>query len=166
MAGQIVNSIKFGSLLKSRWGAIIVANKGTSEVVGIGKVTRGYYFEDISEHGHRLKVDWYDKTLRKVDMPGWRKTLIPLDKATLNMILGASAQFAPIPNTLFTKTSFDLLAELLAQPRKETYLGKKDEYHKHVIDPFQSLFKAAIAKLSPRNSGMCRNREKCIFTNS
>ncbi len=144
-------------------GSIIVANKGTSEVVGIGKVTRAYYFEDVGEHGHRIKVDWYDNTPRKVDMPGWRKTLIPLDEATLNTILDASTLPAPNPEALFTTTSFDLLAELLAKPKKETYLGKKDEYQKHVIDPFQSLFNAAIAKLPDLISDRVET-EKGVFS--
>ncbi|MDZ7698527.1 MAG: AAA family ATPase [Deltaproteobacteria bacterium] len=126
-------------------GSIIVANKGTGEVVGIGKVTKGYYFIDVDEHGHRLDVDWYDTTSRKVNMPGWKKTLVPLDEATLKEITGKSP--VPDPEALFSSTSFELLGELVTAPKKETYLAKKDQFQKFVLDPFQNLFKTAVSKL-------------------
>jgi len=71
-------------------GDRIVANRGTSTVVGIGTVTGPYYRvldvlhddDDDNEFSHRLPVDWDDITPRTVDQPGWRRTLIKLDYET------------------------------------------------------------------------------------
>jgi len=59
-------------------GDRIVANRGTTDVLGIGTVVAGYFFLDDTEHGHRLKVRWDDTRPRTVDEPGSRRTLIEL----------------------------------------------------------------------------------------
>ena len=61
-------------------GDRIIANKGTTEVLGIGTVTGPYYFVEDVRHGHRIPVEWEDFSSRKVNKPGWRRTLIELDK--------------------------------------------------------------------------------------
>jgi hypothetical protein len=68
-------------------GDRVVANKGTSEVLGIGTVTGTYYFVPDAEHGHRLPVRWDDSTPRKVQEGGWRKTLIEISREKFNSIL-------------------------------------------------------------------------------
>ena len=61
-------------------GDRIIANKGTNEVLGIGTVTGPYYFVEGIRHGHRIPVEWEDFAPRKINKPGWRKTLIELAK--------------------------------------------------------------------------------------
>lgn len=68
-------------------GDRIVANKGTSEVLGVGTVIGPYYFVPDTEHGHRLPVHWDDLKTRRVREGGWRKTLIEIDKAKFEAIL-------------------------------------------------------------------------------
>ena len=59
-------------------GDIVVANRGTKTVLGIGRVTGGYYHvENRSEYRHTVDVDWFDTTERTVDFGGgWRSTIM------------------------------------------------------------------------------------------
>jgi MoxR-like ATPase len=72
-------------------GSLIVANKGTTEVVGIGRVKGPYYFVPGEKYGHRLPVDWFDTKPRKVKKEGWKRTLVKLDKDEYEEILLAEA---------------------------------------------------------------------------
>lgn len=72
-----------------REGDRIIANKGTTEVLGIGTVTGSYYFVPDVEHGHRLPVRWDELTPRRVQEGGWRKTLIEIDRDKFEAILNA-----------------------------------------------------------------------------
>jgi hypothetical protein len=80
-------------LVNIRKGDRIVANRGTSEVLGIGTVDGPYYFVAGEEYGHRLPVEWEDVEPRKVDEPGWRRTLIKLSPAKFEHI--QSIGFSP-----------------------------------------------------------------------
>jgi len=70
-------------------GDRIVANRGTTEVLGIGTVSGGYYYVSGVRHGHRLPVEWEDITPRRVDEYGWRRTLVELDRAKFEAIQNA-----------------------------------------------------------------------------
>jgi MoxR-like ATPase len=70
-------------------GDRVVANRGTTEVLGIGTVTGPYEFVEGVPYGHRLPVRWDDAQPRSVNQGGWRKTLIELDEATFNEIAGS-----------------------------------------------------------------------------
>lgn len=58
----------------------IVANRGTTEVLGIGTVTGSYYFVPNVQHGHRLPVQWDDFTPRRVNESGWSRTLMEIGR--------------------------------------------------------------------------------------
>ncbi len=70
-------------------GDYIVANKGGSEVVGVGTVTGDYYFSPNVRHGHRLPVEWIDTRARRISKRGWSKTLIKLDQPTYEEVRSA-----------------------------------------------------------------------------
>lgn len=70
-----------------REGDQIIANRGMSEVVGIGTVTGPYTFIPGVVHGHRLPVHWTDLRPRKVQK-SWSKTLLPLSREEFQEILG------------------------------------------------------------------------------
>jgi len=70
-----------------REGDQIVANRGMSEVVGIGTVTGPYTFQTGIKHGHRLPVQWTDLQPRAVNQRSWSKTLIPLSREQFQEIL-------------------------------------------------------------------------------
>jgi hypothetical protein len=69
-----------------REGDRIVANRGTSEVLGIGTVTGPYYYVEGADFPHRLPVSWDDVTARRVNKPGWRKTVVRLKPDDLEEI--------------------------------------------------------------------------------
>ena len=73
----------------------VVANRGTAEVVGIGRVTGSYYFVPGEKYGHRLPVEWFDTKARNVTKEGWRKTLVKLKKEEYEEILAGSG---PLPH--------------------------------------------------------------------
>ena len=70
-------------------GDRIVANRGTTEVLGIGRVVGPYYFAKGQRHGHRLPVEWDDLTSRRIDEYGWRRTLVELDREKFESVCSA-----------------------------------------------------------------------------
>ncbi len=97
-------------------GAKLVANRGTTSVLGVGTVVGGYFFdESAADHRHRLLVKWDDVAERTVDRPGWRRTLIRLKPADLEEILGGASVPDPWqePETESNQLDFaGILAEL------------------------------------------------------
>ena len=70
-------------------GDRVVANRGTSEILGIGTVLGPYeYRHEEERHPHRLPVRWDDTMSWPVEMPGWRRTLIELGKAQFERLIG------------------------------------------------------------------------------
>ncbi len=86
-------------------GDRIIANKGTTEVLGIGTVTGSYYFVSGVEYGHRLPVEWDDVRPRQVEKAGWRRTLIELDRDDFEVILHAHSI---VPNDDCTQNNVTL----------------------------------------------------------
>lgn len=63
-------------------GDVIIANRGTTEILGVGDVVEGYTYDSRdAEHPHRLGVRWRDVAPIRVDMQGWRRTLLEVGKA-------------------------------------------------------------------------------------
>lgn len=70
-------------------GDRVVANDGFYRVLGIGTVTGPYRFVEGARHAHQLPVRWDDTRERKVEMKGWRATLIRLNQDTFKEIEAA-----------------------------------------------------------------------------
>jgi AAA+ superfamily predicted ATPase len=70
-------------------GDRIIANKGTNEVLGYGIVNGKYYFEEGVRYGHKIPVKWEDTSSRKINKPGWKRTLIELDKTEYEEIINS-----------------------------------------------------------------------------
>lgn len=64
-------------------GDVIVANRGTTEVLGTGRVVGPYYFMPGQRNSHRLPVLWRD-TPREAHEDEWRHTLLHLDQQSFN----------------------------------------------------------------------------------
>lgn len=73
-------------------GDVVVANLGTRVVLGLGRVSGPYRFEEGVRYGHRRPVEWYDLRPRQVDQPGWLRTLAPLSSEQFQQI-----NDAPLP---------------------------------------------------------------------
>ncbi len=74
-----------------RVGDRIVANRGTTEVMGVGTVTGPYYFAGGERHAHRLPVHWDDTTPKKVRFGHWRQTLLSIPQADFQEIVGPAS---------------------------------------------------------------------------
>jgi len=84
--GAVRQLWQFGKQIKQ--GDKIIANRGFTEVVGIGTVIGEYEYDDTLEYPHIIPVEWEDTNVREFDMKGWRSTVIEMDGATFNDILG------------------------------------------------------------------------------
>jgi len=71
-------------------GDRIVANRGRSEVLGIGTVTGPCFYVEGVRHRHRLPVRWDDLTPRQVDEGGWTRTLVELDRDKFDELTNAT----------------------------------------------------------------------------
>ena len=71
-------------------GDRIIANRGTTEVLGIGTVAGPYYFVEGVRHGHRIPVEWEDLAPKRINKPGWRRTLIELTQEEFDQIYSPS----------------------------------------------------------------------------
>src|SRR6185436_6408127 len=87
-----------------RPGDYVVANRGTTQVLGIGVVTGEYFFAKSGEHLHRLPVNWEDLTPRQVSEQGWRRTLIRLTADKFNKIRGLQVEGVTEPPATDSRT--------------------------------------------------------------
>jgi hypothetical protein len=70
------------SFKKIRNEDIVIANKGQSEIAGVGQVNGDYYFNrQASDFKHTLPVKWYSLERRKIKRQmHWLQTIIPLTR--------------------------------------------------------------------------------------
>jgi 5-methylcytosine-specific restriction protein B len=132
-------------------GDVIVANQGTTKVLGIGTVTGPYSFEEKEEFRHRVPVRWDDIQERTVDFGGWRRTLIQLTPKDMKIILDARPVPPPPPpheDSAFTDRAFELLGMLKREPKKTLYDTHKGEFHSEVESPFQGVMSDAADGLA------------------
>lgn len=148
-------------------GDRIVANKGTSEVVGIGTVTGPYYYQEGVRYPHRLPVEWDDPTRRRVDEGGWRRTVLKLDRQKFEAIQSApeiaiGGQPGPDEPAL-PKEAFELLAGLAKEPTREFYQERRELFDRYLEKPFQKLF-FEIASRLPEEVKHTLETEKGLFS--
>lgn len=67
------------SLAHAPAGTLLVAARGTAQVLGIGRVTGPYRFSPGESFPHRLDVDWFDPGERAVSQPTWTRALVRVD---------------------------------------------------------------------------------------
>ena len=103
-------------------GDHVVANNGTREAIGVGRVSGPYYYAKGTEHPHRLPVDWDDSFKpRPVNEGNWRRTLIKLNQDKFEKILGSPVPegAGPLPAKTPTPPAAPYTLEQLSN---ETYL--------------------------------------------
>jgi len=159
-------------------GDRIVANRGQSEVVGIGTVTGPYYYEaDAEKYKHRLPVEWNDTTPRNIQHLGfkWVPTLIGLSDQEFDAIAQAPkieqdspTQTPPVddtpmqvnPDCPFDLTTFDLLSKLHHTPKKAVYDDHKQAFKSHLEEPFQNLMQEVAAQLPDLITDLMETRSR------
>jgi 5-methylcytosine-specific restriction protein B len=122
----------------------VLANRGTQEVLGVGRVTGPYFFQPDTEYGHCLPVIWEDLQPRGVHKGGWRRTLIKLKRAEFEEI--TTSQVLEAPTEEIGPRSFDLLAALSQTSTAAFYQAHKDEFGRYVEGPIKVL----MARVSQR----------------
>lgn len=139
-------------------GDRVVANRGTSEVLGIGTAVGTYYFIPDVHHGHRIKVRWDDTRPRPVSQLGWRRTLVELDEPTFRAIAGK------LPTLIgpLTPETFALLEGLKATPTAEYYQAHKGEFAAIVEEPLRAILGATV-KLLPDQVLAAMETDKNLF---
>jgi len=151
-------------------GDLVVANKGKTRVLGIGRVTGPYQYVEGEQYPHRHTVDWFDTNSRQVNQPGWARSLIELDRKTYNRIHASTAIDAghdddgePDAARGLSARSFELLDGLTAEPTRDYYNHHRDEIQRHVEKPLQSLLLAAAEAL-PAEAREILETEKRLFS--
>lgn len=88
-----VFSPQFRDFLSIKKGDIIIANKGLSKIVGIGRVTGNYQYRPNMTSHHTYPVEWFDTTFKEIPGQGitWRKTVYRVSEELYNSI--TSGQF-------------------------------------------------------------------------
>ncbi len=67
--------------MKIKEGDVILANKGKSKILGLGRVVGPYKYRPEMKHPHTFPVDWYDTTEGAISkQEGWMITIIQLKK--------------------------------------------------------------------------------------
>ena len=56
-------------------GDLVLANRGQSEVLGVGQVSGDYYFESGEDYAHRVPVQWFEIEPFPVSQGGWNRTM-------------------------------------------------------------------------------------------
>lgn len=146
-------------------GDRIVANRGTSQVLGFGRVTGPYYFVPDVEHGHRLPVEWEDTRVRSVDQYGWRRTLVELNREHFEDLLASPAFGGPETDSpaAFSARTFELLALMHDDPTAERYEAIRDDVDQHIVLPFKRVF-LAVAERLPDAMRDALETEKWLFS--
>ena len=130
-------------------GDRVVANRGTKEVLGLGRVSGPYYYVPNETLGHRLPVEWDDVRPRSVDRGGWRRTLVKLSRSDYEQIAGVESLTLPAePGAQrFDGRTFDLLRQLHENPTASFYHERKALFEEHVEAPVRALLLAAAERL-------------------
>jgi len=72
-----------------REGDRIIANKGKTEILGIGTVIGPYYFVPDVQYGHRLPVSWDDPKRRRVNEVSWTSALEKISQERFDILKDA-----------------------------------------------------------------------------
>lgn len=150
-------------------GDFVVANQGTTRVLGIGTVNGDYYFTPNENHGHRLPVSWFDVKEKQVNEGGWRRTLIELDKAKYEMIITLKLSetkgtyIGGHTDRFISANAFDLLEELHQNPFKDFYMSNKSRFIRDLFNPIKLLYSQVASQL-PINMKDILETEKRLFS--
>ncbi len=153
----------------------VISNRGTSEVIGIGRVTGPYYYVPEEKYRHRIPVEWEDFTNRRINEAGWKRTLVKLDQQKFEDIYNSPIIESDPPDNgvrdkppaeygcPFHEMTFTLLEELHQNPKSELYSSKIEDFKKYVINPMRNLFQRVADELPYPIKDLMETRSK-IFS--
>lgn len=104
------------TLVELQPGDLVVANKGTSEVLAIGTVVEPGYErrQDLPDYGQTVRVSWDEKLARQIDpIKRWAfKTVAPVPQAEYQRILAGRASPTAKPVELPTAPPDPIFAQI------------------------------------------------------
>lgn len=134
------------SMPKMPIGSYILANRGHSQILGIGRVVGPAPYRvrpNIdAELPNQLMVKWIDSEPRRVARPGWNATASQLSRDEFDALeaaplLEADPEAARRP--AFSPECFRLLGILAESPTAETVATIKDDLKREVTTPLRRL---------------------------
>ncbi|MFC1774842.1 DUF2461 family protein [Nanoarchaeota archaeon] len=151
-------------------GDMILANKGKSKIMGVGKVIGTYFFDDSkSEYKHRIKVEWFDKNEREIPRnDSFNRTILELTKEEFEEITGTTKELKPSPNL----DSWNLTPEVLEQNEliSPLILDNKKIILEHICTTINA--RKNIIFVGPPGTGkteialgICKEAQRLSFTN-
>jgi 5-methylcytosine-specific restriction protein B len=150
-------------------GDIVIANQGTTKVLGVGRITGDYSFTQGVRHGHQLPVEWFDLQEKEVNEGGWRRTLIEIDKQKFDQlnpieISDHGGAYTSYPSDKhITIDTFSLLNELHQNPTKDFYAENKTRFKRYLFDPIKLMYSQVAQKL-PFSIREILETEKKLFS--
>ena len=153
-------------------GDVIVANRGTKEVLGFGTVIGPYEYVPDTHYAHQVSVRWDDTVPRRIEEKGWVKTLIEIKPEKYEGLLAAPSldgsrqtevkKPGSDSQALFSNETFELLAGLHENPTKAYYQENREGIRHHVEEPFRRLVRGVAQRLPAPITGLMET-EKRIF---
>jgi len=148
-AAQMYSITRFINLEK---GDKIIANLGKGEILAVGEVISGYYFErEAPSYKHRVRVKWTDIIRRKIpEQSGWANTLKVLSQGLFNDLVSFKGDPKPVEDNCFTREMFEWFEGLHKNQTKEYFDETKFQYNQFVNTPFKNLVKKIANQLDPQ----------------
>lgn len=130
-------------------GDMIIANQGTSRVLGIGRITGDFTYVEDEAYPNRRAVEWVDVAPRRIDEGNWRRTLLEMSKSKFDAIAAGSGEHEDpvVTDAAFTRETFTLLAALDETPTLVFYRAHEEAFREQVIGPFQAVFHGVCQQL-------------------
>ena len=129
-------SSQFKNFLSIKKGDIIIANKGMSKIVGIGKVIGEYQYKQDEEYTHTFPVEWiYTKEKNITKQRNWFITVSKITPESFNNIISGkpplSEEFENLVK-IFDKNSKYFETDNWIWAEREI----RDKYYKHFVTKF------------------------------
>ncbi len=141
---EVAQRYQIENFLKIKKGDIIIANRGKSTVVGIGRVVGDYKYYAALEQPHTYQVEWFDTKERQIPTQNnWFVTVLPVSSDFYEQIL--SGDFT-------SEGTYLLLRHKDSEENKwRDELGKK--YHFGKIANYTKLNKGSKAAWFDKKDG-------------
>ncbi len=127
---------QFKNFLSIKKGDIIIANKGMSKIVGIGKVIGEYQYKQDEEHAHTFPVEWiYTKEKYIPTQTNWFFTVSKITPESFNNIISEKSSLSEEFEDLvkkFDKNPKDFEINDWTWTKKEV----REKYHEHFVTKF------------------------------
>lgn len=144
-------------------GDRIIANRGYSEILGVGTVTGPYYFQPDVDYSHRIPVKWDAVQSFRIPRVPWVKTINGLTREQFDRIVAQAnrqEQISDVP--AFKPEAFQLLQGLKQSPTKHFYSANKQGLQVEVEQPFRRLFRRVAAMLPPEVTDSMETEQGCF----